>query len=110
MSKPTDSSPQFTPPAAEAFHQAFSWLPLHHRTDAHAQFYALTKDVCQGIQTCIDVAHFSIMDRDTDTAPTLDIIDTERLLRLALTSSQMLAEIATIRIDRLSDGGCKVVM
>ena len=96
MSKPTDS--KSTP---DAFHQPFSWLPLEYRTDGPAQFYALTMDVCQGIQTCIDLAHFSTMDRDNDTIPMLNIVDTDRLFRLALTSSHMLAELAAGRIDRL---------
>ncbi|MDY7546893.1 hypothetical protein QN360_15640 [Glaciimonas sp. CA11.2] len=58
-------------------------------------------DVCHGIQTCIDVTQVSNADRGTDTMPTLDIIATERLLRLALTSSQMLADTAARHINRL---------
>ncbi|MEB0014502.1 hypothetical protein QN379_22550 [Glaciimonas sp. Gout2] len=95
MSKPT------LPPTIDAFHQPFSWLPSHHQTNEHAQFYAMTVDICHGIKTCIDLAHLSNSDRNTDTAPTLTIVDTERLLRLALMSAHMLAEIAATRIDRL---------
>lgn len=94
----TASSP---PPEPDAFHQAFSWLPSHHQSNESAQFYALTMDVCQGIQTCIDLAQVSDTDRDSDTMPALDALATERLLRLALTSSQMLAELAARRIDKL---------
>ncbi|MEB0014271.1 hypothetical protein QN379_20995 [Glaciimonas sp. Gout2] len=89
------------PPEPEAFHQPFSWLPLHYQTDQCAQFYALTVDVCYGIKTCMELVHVSNADRGTDVKPTLDIIDTERLLRLALTSAQMLAETAEHRIDKL---------
>ena len=90
-------------PDSKAFHQSFTWLPSQHKHDPVAQFYALTVDVCRGIQTCNDLVHSSNSDRETCDAPTLTILDTERLLRLALTSSQMLAEIAAERIDRLID-------
>lgn len=105
MSKPpiTTPLPSSKPEFPEAFHQPFSWLPSHHKNDPHAQFYAMTVDVCEGIKTCIDLAHLSNSDKNTDTPPTLDIIATERLLRLALMSSQMLAEIAARRIDALTD-------
>ena len=95
MSKPP------LPPEPEAFHQPFSWLPLHHQTNQCAQFYALTVDVCCGINTCIDLVQVSNADRGTDVKPTLDIISTERLLRLALTSAQMLGHLAEHRIDKL---------
>lgn len=87
----------------EAFHKSFSWVRSQHRGDKHAQFYALTVDVCQGIATSIDLAHFSNTDRDNGTMPTLDIKDTEHLLRLALASSYMLAEMAAARIDKIND-------
>ncbi|QRX82634.1 hypothetical protein [Glaciimonas sp. PAMC28666] len=87
----------------EAFHTAFSWLPLDHQTEQHAEFYGRTVDICRGIQTCLEVAHFSTLDRGTDAMPALNTIDTERLVRLALTSSQMLAEIAARNIDELKD-------
>ena len=98
MSKPT-------PPTS--LHQAFSWLPDHHQNAEAAEFYALTKDVCQGIQLSIDLAHFSTMDRDSDTTPVLNIADTETLLRFALTSSQMLGRIAELRIDQLDRSAIK---
>ncbi|MGZ9711328.1 hypothetical protein ACXX82_11025 [Glaciimonas sp. GNP009] len=86
--------------APEALHQAFSWLPLHLRADPHAQFIAMTTDVCLGIQTCVDLAYFSTMDRGSDTTPMLDVADTDRLLRLVSMSSQMLANDAESRIDQ----------
>ncbi|QRX80848.1 hypothetical protein [Glaciimonas sp. PAMC28666] len=97
MIKPTPS------PIPDALHQSFSWLPDEYKTDPAAQFYAMTKDICHGIQTCVDLAHFSTMDRDNDTIPMLNISDTDRLLRLALTSAQMLGDRAADRIDDLPD-------
>ncbi|MDY7548486.1 hypothetical protein QN360_16080 [Glaciimonas sp. CA11.2] len=102
MNKQTNP-PQSPTSEIEAFHKSFSWLLPQHRGDRHAQFYALTVDVCQGIKTCIDLAHFSNTDRDNGTMPTLDIMDTEHLLRLAISSSHMLAEMAAGRIDRIND-------
>ncbi|QRX82019.1 hypothetical protein [Glaciimonas sp. PAMC28666] len=102
MSEPTQNDPSYSP-EPKALHQPFSWLPAHHQLNASAQFYALTKDVCQGIQTCVDLAHFSVMDRGSDTTPVLNIEDTDRLLRLAVTSSRMLAQIAAVHIDGLDD-------
>ncbi|MGZ9709893.1 hypothetical protein ACXX82_03635 [Glaciimonas sp. GNP009] len=102
MSKPP-ITPSDEAEFPEAYHKPFSWLPSHHQTNPHAQFFAMKVDVCEGISTCIDLAHSSNSDRDTDTAPTLDIIATERLLRLALMSSQMLTEMAARRIDGMSD-------
>lgn len=90
-------------PTPAALHKPFSWLLPHAEYDEHAAFYARTMDVCQGIQTCIEAAHMSCMDRDNGTTPALDIIDTERLLRLALVSSQMLGEIAAVRIERFNE-------
>ncbi|MDY7549016.1 hypothetical protein QN360_16955 [Glaciimonas sp. CA11.2] len=48
------------------------------------------------------------MVRDSDTTSALNIADTETLLRFALTSAQMLARIAELRIDKLGDGASKL--
>ncbi|QRX83273.1 hypothetical protein [Glaciimonas sp. PAMC28666] len=90
-------------PRPAATHKSFSWIHPQVKYDEHADFCALTMDVCQGIQTCIDVAHMSHMNRDNGTAPALNLMDTERLLRLALVSSQMLGEIAAERIEAFND-------
>ncbi|QRX84264.1 hypothetical protein [Glaciimonas sp. PAMC28666] len=101
MSKPTpESSP-------EALHQAFTWLPSTHKNDEAAEFYALTKDISQGLQTCVDLAHFSTMDRDSDTTPVLDVEGTDRLLRLTITTLKMLAQVAAAKIDHLDGAGSK---
>ncbi|MGZ9709931.1 hypothetical protein ACXX82_03825 [Glaciimonas sp. GNP009] len=96
-------SPSNQPEFPGAFHQSFSWLLLEHKHNEREQFYAMTVDGCEGIKTCLDIVHLSNSDRNTDTAPTLDIVATERLLRLALMLSQLLADMAARRIDRLDD-------
>ncbi|QRX81583.1 hypothetical protein [Glaciimonas sp. PAMC28666] len=100
----SNSIPPSSSPAPDSLHQAFTWLPSAHKNNEVAEFYALTKDSCQGVDTCVDLAHFSTMDRDNDTTPMLNISDTDRLLRLAITSSRMLGQIAAMRIDQLDDG------
>lgn len=96
-------SKQPSSPIPDALHQSFSWLPCEYKTDPVAQFYAMTKDICHGIQTCVDLGHFSTMDRDSDTIPTLNIADTDRLFRMALTSAHILGELAAARIDGLEN-------
>ncbi|MGZ9713881.1 hypothetical protein ACXX82_24090 [Glaciimonas sp. GNP009] len=97
------SEPILPMPEQEAFHKAFSWLPVDHQTDKHTQFRALAVDVCRGIQTCLEVTHFRTLNRSSDAMPTLSTIHTERLMRLASSSSQMLAEIAARHFDDLND-------
>lgn len=92
----------------EAFEKAFSWLPLDHQSAKHAQFRALTVDVCRGIQTCLEVARIRTLDKGVDAMPRLNTIDTERLVRLARSSSQMLAEIAARHMEELKDENDKV--
>ncbi|QRX81668.1 hypothetical protein [Glaciimonas sp. PAMC28666] len=104
MIKPKMTTPSpSSAPITEALHQPFSWLPAAHQNDRHAQFYAMTVDICQGVKTCIDLAHLSNSDRNTDTMPTLAINATERLMRLAYMSSQLLAGVAEGHIDALTD-------
>ncbi|QRX82370.1 hypothetical protein [Glaciimonas sp. PAMC28666] len=102
------SNPRMTPTesstAPDSLHQAFSWVPSTHKNEEVAEFYALTKDICRGLQTCVEIAHFSTMDRDSETTPMLNVEDTDRLLRLVATSSKMLAEAAEARIDNLACG------
>ncbi|MGZ9712495.1 hypothetical protein ACXX82_17000 [Glaciimonas sp. GNP009] len=102
MSKP-EFNPSSSKPPIESFHKSFSWLTPTLKGDREAEFYALTLDICQGIKTCINLAHLSNTDRDDNTMPTLDILDTETLLRLALSSSHLLSELAARRIDALND-------
>lgn len=86
-------------PEQEAVHRPFSWLPNEGKHDQVAQFMALTMDVCNGIQTCLELVHSGDLTRrlneDADlgeeVAPTLGRLDRERLLLLATASVRMLA-------------------
>lgn len=98
-------------PVPSAVHKPFSWLPPRCEHDQAAQFVALTMDVCQGIQTCLELVHSDDMNRriNEDADPgegmqhTLDRGDTERLLRLATASASLLAGAAEMRIQRMAD-------
>ena len=101
MIKPILPPPTPPTPATKACHEPFSWLPSHQQHDKHAQFYAMNLDICQGVRICIDLPQVSNLDRGTSITLTLDVNATERLLRLALMSSQMLAEISESHVDGL---------
>ncbi|QRX82693.1 hypothetical protein [Glaciimonas sp. PAMC28666] len=55
MSNPTMNAPACSPEPT-SLHQPFFWLPEHHQSIECAQFFALTKDISQGNQTCVDLA------------------------------------------------------
>lgn len=113
-STPTNT-PSVSSPAAQStpLHTPFSWLHKHVRNDFQGQFLAQTMDVCRGIETCLNLvmeaqlhaANNAGAEPDPDDRPLLSIGDTERLLRLALVSSKMLADEADSRIDRLNNAG-----
>lgn len=96
--------------ATSPIHKPFSWLPSVFENDPVAQFMSRTMSVCQGIQTCLELAHSADLLRriNEDAGPgeevpcMLDRGDTERLLLLATASAQLLAEAAEQRIKWLS--------
>ena len=95
-------------PAPEAEHQLFSHLHGDAKNDSGTRLAARTLDVCNGIETCLELVHSSDLTRrynlDADpgeeVAPTLSINDTDRLLRLAIASVKMLANAAEGQIDQ----------
>ncbi len=87
------------PVAPEAIHKPFTWLHRQVEHDQHAQFYALTMDICQGVRTCLELVQSVGMDRENGTPPLLDVEDTARLLRLAIVSAKLLGESAQERIE-----------
>ncbi|ATQ75063.1 hypothetical protein CR152_11430 [Massilia violaceinigra] len=75
---------------------AFSWLYGGLQHDPAAQFIAKSKDAWRGVETCLQLVNTSELERlhnaDADPGeellPVLSIIDTERLLRLAIVTAQ----------------------
>ena len=89
-------------------HQPFSWVPhaLHGDLDAHLA--ALTFDVCNGVQTCLQLIHSTDMDMSarssgSDVQPLLNTVDKEQLLLLATAAVKMLGKQAFERADYLDD-------
>lgn len=94
-----------------AHHQPFSWLHTGRPNDRGGALAARTLDVCQGIALCIEIAHSSDLTRlhndDADpgeaAVPTLGVCDTDRLLRLARASAELLAAHAEDHIEWLNN-------
>lgn len=86
----------------EPMHRPFSWLVDGVKNDQHARFAAMTMDICQGVETCLELVHTSTLDRYED-APILGAGDTDRLLRMAMASIRLLGESAESTIDNIND-------
>lgn len=80
-------------------HKPFSWLKDGVKDDQHAQFAAITKDICSGVETCLQLVHSDRMKRENEGAPLLSLGDAERLLMLAMQSARLLGETAEEIID-----------
>lgn len=97
-------------PTAEArpIHQPFSWTPDVGAQDHEAHFAALTFDVCNGVQTCLqlvqstDMALYARTFGD-DAPPLLSRVDREHLVLLATAAVRMLGAQAYKRADELND-------
>lgn len=104
------SAPKTTGPI-RALHQPFSWFVPQEGHDSSAEFLALTKDVCEGIQLCLELVHASTLDHEhnegatpgNESPPVLSINDMERLMRLSRASAQMLAGEADERIEHINN-------
>lgn len=92
-----------------ALHKPFSWLGKNLKNDFQAQFIALTMDVSNGVQTCLQLIHRDMMTRDSNrlaapgqkVAPVLDDAAGERLLLLATAAVRLLSERAEDHIDAM---------
>ncbi|MDB5911193.1 MAG: hypothetical protein JWP34_5310 [Massilia sp.] len=91
-----------------AAHTPFSWLHFGAEDDRSAQFAALAVDVCSGVDLCLEILHADHMVRlnnqDADPGeeerPAFSPSDGERLLRLAMVSTRLLAEAAMAATER----------
>ena len=92
-------------PAPEALHVPFSWVYGPAKHDPMAEFAALTLNVCNGIQTCLELVHLSGMHRQHEMPAVLGAGDTERLLLLATASAHMLADVTDGRIEWFNERG-----
>ena len=86
-------------------HQPFTWVPSVADSDRDAHLAALTLDVCNGVQTCLQLVHATDMavGAGGDDQPLLGTLDKEHLLLLATAATRMLAKQAYDRVDYLND-------
>lgn len=103
MNRPVESTvPVEVPP----IHQPFSWVG-HIPGDRNADFAALTLDVCQGVQTCLELIHSSDLaiaaGGGDESPPVLGFGDRERLLLLSTATMRMLGLQAEGHIGYLGD-------
>lgn len=110
MSKPV------TPTAAPNFnfqtavHQPFSWFSKEAKDYPMAEFVGLTIDVCNGIQTCLELINTSDLDRQAaedggDVTPAINTQDSSYLLRLAIATSKLMSHEAERRIAWINEYG-----
>ncbi|MCE3605850.1 hypothetical protein LXA47_19905 [Massilia sp. P8910] len=89
-------------------HRPFSWVPNAKANDMNAHFAALTFDVCNGVQTCLELVHSTDMALHAriwggDDQHLLSGVDREQLLLLATAAVQMLGKQAQERADSLDE-------
>lgn len=91
-------------------YQAVSWVHCQDE-DGGAAFAALTLDVCNGVQTCLQLIHSTHISNDPaagdEEQPILGAVDKGRLLLLAQASAKMLADLAMARVEGLNAQGRK---
>ena len=95
------------PGPAQPIHQAFSWVEKGVADVDGAEFAALTMDVCNGIQTCLQLMHVTDISISSgagdEDPPILGTVDKERLLLLAQAAVHMLGDRAADRVKELND-------
>ncbi|MDQ1924697.1 hypothetical protein [Massilia pseudoviolaceinigra] len=89
-------------------HHPFSWVPNAKTDDVNAHFAALTFDVCNGVQTYLELVQSTDMalqanSLGSDVDPLLSRVDREQLLLLATAAVQMLGKQAFERADDLDN-------
>jgi hypothetical protein len=96
--------------APKVTYKPFSWFNNKLMGDQGAQFVALTMDICQGIQTCLELIHSNTIERThnpLDSSPFFDVSTTERLLRFTKVAARLLANEAEERIECLNEAEIK---
>jgi hypothetical protein len=96
-------------------HQDFSWLRDDAKDFPTADFVALTRDICQGINTCLNIFNTSHLERlhnedaepDEQSVPAVSSFDCEALLRLSIASSRLLQEASEKTINWINEFGPK---
>lgn len=85
-------------PEPAAIHQRFSWAHGKAKHTPEATQAERTKNIAQGISTCIGMIHSSELDRENGDAPLLRSFDVDVLFRFVMASADLLAERADMSI------------
>ena len=101
------------PNRARAVHQPFSWIDDAARDYPMADFLALTLDVCNGIQTCLEIIESSDLEctyhsdlaPDNAELPVVSAYHAGILRRLSIASAKLLRKHADQEINWLNEHG-----
>lgn len=74
-----------------AIHRPFTWLAPEAQQTSSAKLACLTLTVANGIETCLDLVHGTILATECDDQPLLSTPDMASLLLLATASARMLS-------------------
>ena len=112
---PSTNTPKQTPELDQknAAHQPFSWMDPAVIDYPTADFVALTRDVCAGIQTCLEIVNSSDLERKAnadashgeEVLPAATSHDAENLLRMAIGTSKLLLDLAEQKINWINTYG-----
>lgn len=109
---PSTTTPSADAPraaVAQSIHHPFSWLHDSLAGNAHAEFLALTRNICNGAAVIADVAHIYAIDQDTGETTVFSINDMERLNLMAASSLKLLAGLAEREIEMMNARALKEV-
>jgi hypothetical protein len=101
------------PPQTVSVHQDFSWLNDAAKNFPTANFVELTRDICLGIQTCLNIVNTSNLERlhnedakpGEQCIPAINSYECEALLRLSIASSSLLHKASERTIDWINEFG-----
>ena len=99
-----------TPKCRHAVHQPFSWLADDAKGHPVAEFVALTLDVSNGLESCLEIIESSHLDRvdldpeDTE-LPAVDAYNAGKMLRLAIVTARQLRQQAHELLDWINKHG-----
>ena len=99
-----------TPKRRQAVHQPFSWLADDAKGHPVAEFVALTLDVSNGLESCLEIVESNFLDQsDLDPEgtelPTVDAYDAGKLLRLAIATVRQLRQHAEQKVAWINKHG-----
>jgi len=110
---PCTATPEQTPNRTRALHQPFSWIDDAAKDYPMADFFALTLDVCNGIQTCLEISESSDLEctchsdlaPDDAELPVLSAYHAGILRRFSIASARLLRECADQKINWINEYG-----